>query len=90
MINSADDERNPPESGIVERALARLPHGEYDLVPESSETRGHATLFAAKFYAARLAQFLASLPPGNARPGSGAARSSQRSAGVSVDAGFGR
>ena len=68
VINSADDERNPPESGIVERAVARLPHGEYDLVPESSETRGHATLFMAKFYAARLAQFLASLPPGNARP----------------------
>jgi homoserine O-acetyltransferase/O-succinyltransferase len=68
VINSADDERDPPESGIVERAVARLPHGEYDLVPESSETRGHATLFVAKFYAARLAQFLASLPPGNARP----------------------
>ncbi len=61
VINSADDERNPPESGIVERAVARLPHAEYDLVPESSETRGHATLVMAKFYAARLGQFLGSL-----------------------------
>jgi homoserine O-acetyltransferase/O-succinyltransferase len=68
VINSADDERNPPESGMVERAVARLPHGEYDLVPGSSETRGHATMFMAKFYAARLGQFLASLPPGNIRP----------------------
>jgi homoserine O-acetyltransferase len=68
VINSADDERNPPESGIVERAVARLPQGEYDLVPESSETRGHATLIMAKFYAARLGQFLASLPPGSAGP----------------------
>jgi homoserine O-acetyltransferase/O-succinyltransferase len=67
VINSADDERNPPESGIVEGVVARLPHGEYDLVPESSETRGHATVFMAKFYAARLSQFLANLPPG--RPG---------------------
>lgn len=62
VINSADDERNPPESGIVERAVARLPHGEYDLVPESTETRGHATLIMARFYADRLGQFLASLP----------------------------
>jgi pimeloyl-ACP methyl ester carboxylesterase len=68
VINSADDERNPPESGIVERAVDRLPHGEYDLVPESSETRGHGTVFMAKFYAARLGQFLASLPSANARP----------------------
>ncbi len=45
VINSADDERNPPESGIVERAVARLPHGECDLVLETgSETRGHATI----------------------------------------------
>jgi homoserine O-acetyltransferase len=62
VINSADDERNPPESGIVEHAIARLPHGEYDLVPESTETRGHSTLINARFYAERLRQFLASLP----------------------------
>lgn len=68
VINSADDERNPPESGIIERAVAQLPHGEYDLVPESSETRGHGTVFMAKFYAARLGQFLASLPSGKAQP----------------------
>lgn len=66
VINSADDERNPPESGLVERAVARLPHAEYDLVPESPETRGHGTLIMAKFYAARLGQFLAKLPVGSA------------------------
>jgi hypothetical protein len=37
-------------------------------VPESSETRGHGTVFMAKFYAARLGQFLASLPSGKAQP----------------------
>ncbi len=62
VINSADDERNPPESGIVGRAVARLPHGEYELVPESTDTRGHATLIMAKFYATRLGQFLTALP----------------------------
>jgi homoserine O-acetyltransferase len=68
VINSADDERNPPESGIVERVIAQLPHGEYELVPESSETRGHGTVFMARFYAARLGRFLANLPPEEARP----------------------
>lgn len=52
----------------VATAGGNLPHAEYDLVPESSETRGHATLIMAKFYAARLSQFLESLPPGNAGP----------------------
>ncbi len=68
VINSADDERNPPESGIVARAVARLPHADYDLVPESSETRGHSTTGMARFYAARLARFLASLPPTHDTP----------------------
>ncbi len=68
VINSADDERNPQESGIVQRAVNRLPHGEYDLLPESSETRGHGTTSMARFYAERLGQFLASLPPWNVRP----------------------
>ena len=62
VINSADDERNPPESGIVDAAIARLPKAEYDLVPESPETRGHATLIQAKFYAVRLGQFITNLP----------------------------
>ena len=66
VINSADDERNPPESGIVDRAVASLPHAKYDLVPESSETRGHATLIMAKFYSSQLGEFLASLPLWNA------------------------
>ncbi len=59
-------QRNPPESGIVERAVAGLPHREYDLVPERLETRGHGMLIMAKFYAERLSQFLAAPPPGGA------------------------
>ncbi|HEV2444385.1 MAG TPA: alpha/beta fold hydrolase, partial [Candidatus Sulfopaludibacter sp.] len=42
-INSADDEVNPPELGILEREIRRVPHGRYILIPTSDETRGHGT-----------------------------------------------
>lgn len=42
-INSADDEVNPPELGILEREIKRVPHGRYILIPISDETRGHGT-----------------------------------------------
>ncbi|MBV9653319.1 MAG: alpha/beta fold hydrolase, partial [Acetobacteraceae bacterium] len=53
-INAADDERNPPESGIMDRIMSRLPRGEYDLIPASAETRGHGTTGQARFWAERL------------------------------------
>jgi homoserine O-acetyltransferase len=42
-VNSADDEVNPPELGILEREIQRVPHGRYILIPTSGETRGHGT-----------------------------------------------
>jgi homoserine O-acetyltransferase len=42
-INSADDEVNPPELGILEREIKRVPHGRYILLPTTEETRGHGT-----------------------------------------------
>ncbi len=42
-VNSADDEVNPPELGILEREIKRVPHGRYILLPTSDETRGHGT-----------------------------------------------
>jgi homoserine O-acetyltransferase/O-succinyltransferase len=42
-VNSADDEVNPPELGILEREIKRVPHGRYILLPISDETRGHGT-----------------------------------------------
>jgi homoserine O-acetyltransferase len=42
-INSADDEVNPPELGILEREIARVARGRYILIPTSDETRGHGT-----------------------------------------------
>ena len=61
-INSADDERNPPESGIMERELKRVKNGKLYLIPASDETRGHGTTGMAKFYAAQLRAFLAATP----------------------------
>ncbi len=61
-INAADDERNPPETGIMEAALKRLKNGKLLLIPASDETRGHAATGMAKLYRRELTEFLASVP----------------------------
>ena len=58
-INSADDERNPPETGTLERAMQQVPGGKILLIPASAETRGHGTTAMAKFWAQDLAALLA-------------------------------
>jgi homoserine O-acetyltransferase len=62
VINSADDERNPPETGIMERELKRVKGGRLHLIPASGDTRGHGTTGMAKFYQQQLREFLASVP----------------------------
>ena len=42
-INSADDEVNPPELGILDREIQKVPRGRYILIPTSDQTRGHGT-----------------------------------------------
>lgn len=42
-INSADDQVNPPELGILDEAIRRVPQGRYILLPITAETRGHGT-----------------------------------------------
>lgn len=42
-INSADDQVNPPELGILEREIKRVKRGRYILIPTSDATRGHGT-----------------------------------------------
>jgi homoserine O-acetyltransferase len=60
-INSADDERNPPELGIMERELPRIKGARLYLIPGSEETRGHGTTAMARFYKTELSDFLASV-----------------------------
>jgi len=57
-INSADDERNPPELGILEREIKRVKNGRYVLIPGSDETRGHGTTGMAKLWKQHLAELL--------------------------------
>jgi homoserine O-acetyltransferase len=61
-INSADDERNPPETGIMERELKRLPNAKLLLIPASAETRGHGTTGLAKFWGKDMGAWLATVP----------------------------
>ncbi len=61
-INAADDERNPPETGVTAEAMKRIKHGSLYLIPASSETLGHLTTGNAKFYAEQLRQLLQSAP----------------------------
>ncbi len=61
-INSADDERNPPETGVMDRALKRLKNARLYLIPASAETRGHSTTAMAKFYKEQLKAFLEAAP----------------------------
>jgi homoserine O-acetyltransferase/O-succinyltransferase len=61
-INAADDERNPPETGIMDREIRRLRNGSYYLIPASEQTAGHGTTGSAKWYAKRLEAFVLSAP----------------------------
>jgi len=61
-INSADDERNPPETGLMAGALKHVKNGQLFLIPASAETRGHGTTAMARFWKRQLADFLAGVP----------------------------
>ena len=61
-INAADDERNPPETGLMERELKRVKNGRLYLIPASADTRGHGTTGMAKFWKQQLQEFLQAVP----------------------------
>ncbi|GAB2922385.1 alpha/beta fold hydrolase [Paraburkholderia jirisanensis] len=57
-INSADDERNPPETGTMQSSLKQLKQASLLLIPASAQTRGHGTTSDASFYAQQLGEFM--------------------------------
>jgi homoserine O-acetyltransferase len=61
-INAADDERNPPETGVTAAAIKRIKNGKLYLIPASTETRGHLTTGNAAFYAEQLKELLQTAP----------------------------
>jgi homoserine O-acetyltransferase len=62
VINAADDERNPPETGLTEAALKQIKNARLFLIPASEETRGHGTTGMAKFYKQPLGELLQGAP----------------------------
>jgi len=62
VINSGDDERNPAETAIMERAMTHVKNGRIYLIPASTETHGHGTAAFAKFWAPQLQAFLLTVP----------------------------
>lgn len=61
-INSADDERNPPETGVTAAAIKRIKNGRIYLIPASTQTRGHLTTGNARFYAEQIKELLQTAP----------------------------
>ena len=57
-LNSSDDERNPPELGVMERELKRIRNARYVLIPGGPDTRGHGTTGMAKLWKQNLAELL--------------------------------
>ena len=62
-INSADDYINPPELGIAEKMVGRMPHARFILIPISDQTRGHGTHTSAAVWKNYLAEFMQQTEP---------------------------
>jgi homoserine O-acetyltransferase/O-succinyltransferase len=57
-INSADDLINPPELGILEREIKRVPRGRAVVMPLSDKTRGHGSHTMAALWKDELVKLL--------------------------------
>ena len=62
-INSADDYINPPELGIAEKMVKRMPNARFILLPISDATRGHGTHTDATVWKNYLAEFMKATEP---------------------------
>ncbi len=62
-VNSADDEVNPPELGILEREIKRVRRGKAVVLPIGPQTRGHGTHTNAAAWKDELAALLARSAP---------------------------
>jgi homoserine O-acetyltransferase/O-succinyltransferase len=57
-VNSADDLINPPELGILEREIKRVPRGRAIVIPFSDRTRGHGSHTLAALWKDQLMNLL--------------------------------
>jgi homoserine O-acetyltransferase len=61
-LNWSDDLINPPELGILEREIERVPHGRAILIPFTAHSRGHESHLDAAAWKHHLLQLLDSAP----------------------------
>jgi homoserine O-acetyltransferase len=59
LINSADDQVNPPELGIAEREIRKVKNGRFVLLPITDQSRGHGTHSLPALWKQYLAELLA-------------------------------
>lgn len=57
-INSADDQVNPPELGILKEEIKKVKNGRYILLPITEETIGHSTHSVPKIWGKYLKELL--------------------------------
>ena len=57
-INFDDDLINPPELGILEREIKRVPKGKAVSIPRSDQTRGHGSHTLAALWKEELVELL--------------------------------
>lgn len=69
-VNSADDLVNPPELGLMEPLIARMPGARYVLLPTTAATRGHGTHSLPAVWKEHLAAFLSTPASSEGRPAS--------------------
>jgi homoserine O-acetyltransferase len=62
VINSADDERNPPELGILDKALPRIKNAKALIIPGSPDTFGHGTTGNARFWKKEVGELMQTAP----------------------------
>jgi homoserine O-acetyltransferase len=62
LINAADDERNPPETGVTDAAMKRVKNGKLFQIPASEHTAGHGTTGNANHYSKELDELLKTAP----------------------------
>ena len=62
VINSADDERNPPELGVLDKWLPTIPHAKAFIIPASAQTSGHGTTAQARWWKQAVAELLKATP----------------------------
>jgi len=60
-INFADDELNPPELGVLEAAIAKIPSARSVTLPAGLSTHGHYTTMRAAVWQRNLAEFMTKL-----------------------------